>query len=79
MDRRTVDKLVKKYFVAAKIKDTSKHNFYTMRHTRVVLMLEDEFDISKVKYVLGHKIYNQYSYICSTYSKYWKRNDESDV
>lgn len=55
MDRRTVDKLVKKYFTAAKIKDTSKHHFHTMRHTRAVLMLEDGFDISKVKYVLGHK------------------------
>lgn len=55
MDRRTVDKLVKKYFKAAKIKDTSKYHFHTIRHTRAVLMLEDGFDISKVKYVLGHK------------------------
>lgn len=55
MDRRTVDKLTKKYFVAAKIKDKSKHHFHTMRHTRAVLMLEDEFGIEKVKYVLGHK------------------------
>lgn len=55
MDRRTVDKMVKQYFKAAKIKDTSKHHFHTMRHTRAVLMLEDGFDISKVKYVLGHK------------------------
>ena len=55
MDRRTVDKLVKKYFKAAKIKDISKHHFHTMRHTRAVLMLEYNYDISKVKYILGHK------------------------
>lgn len=55
IDRRTVDKMVKQYFKAAKIKDIAKHHFHTMRHTRAVLMLEDGFDISKVKYVLGHK------------------------
>lgn len=55
LDRRTVDKMTKKYFAAAGIKDESKHHFHTMRHTRAVLMLEDGFGIEKVKYVLGHK------------------------
>lgn len=67
IDRRMIDNLTRKYFSMAKIKDTSKYHFHTIRHTRAVTMLEQNFKIEDVQYVLGHKsiantnIYAQFS------------------
>lgn len=72
LSRKTIDLLTKKYFKIAKIKDTSKHHFHVLRHTRAVTMLEDGCILEDIKYLLGHKkfantlIYAQFS---SNYKK----------
>lgn len=72
ISRKTIDVLMKKYAVAAKIKDTTKHHFHVLKHTRAVSMLENNFTLEDIQYVLGHKniantsIYAQFS---SNYKK----------
>lgn len=72
IDRRTIDYLTRIYFALAKIKDKSKYHFHTIRHTRAVTMLEQNFKLEDVQYVLGHKSIantNIYAQFSSNYKK----------
>ena len=67
ISRQSLDVMIKKYCVKAKIKDTTKHHFHTLKHSRAVSMLEAGFSLEDIQYVLGHKniantsIYAQFS------------------
>lgn len=72
ISRKTIDVMMKKYAACAKIKDTTKHHFHVLKHTRAVSLLENNFTLEDIQYILGHKniantsIYAQFS---SNYKK----------
>ena len=67
ISRQSLDVVFKNYSKAARIKDTSKHHFHVLKHTRAVDMLDAGFNLEDIKYLLGHKniantvIYAQFS------------------
>lgn len=67
ISRKTLDVIMKKYCIEAKIGDTSKHHFHAIKHTAAVHLAESGLDIKDVQWWLGHKninntlIYFQYT------------------
>lgn len=67
ISRQSLDVVFKNYSKAARIKDTSKHHFHVLKHTRAVDMLDAGFNLEDIRYLLGHKniantvIYAQFS------------------
>lgn len=55
ISRKTLDLLMKKYCAAANIKDTSKHHFHTLKHSRAVHLAELGLDLKELQNWLGHK------------------------
>lgn len=55
ISRKTLDYLMKKYCSIAKIKDTSKWHFHTLKHTRAVDLGNSGLDLKEIQYWLGHK------------------------
>jgi len=55
ISRQTLDKLVKHYCLAAKLSDTSKWHFHTLKHSIAVHLAEGGLDIKELQYYLGHK------------------------
>lgn len=58
ISRKTLDIMMKKYCGEAKIGDTSKHHFHTIKHTAAVHLAESGLDIKEVQWWLGHKNIN---------------------
>lgn len=67
ISRQSLDIMIKKCCAKAKIKDTNKHHFHTLKHSRAVSMLDNGFALEDIQYLLGHKniantsIYAQFS------------------
>ena len=67
ISRQSLDVVFKNYAKVARIKDTSKHHFHVLKHTRAVDMLDAGFNLEDIRYLLGHKniantsIYAQFS------------------
>ncbi|MDZ4906746.1 tyrosine-type recombinase/integrase [Clostridium perfringens] len=67
ISRQSLDVVFKNYAKVARIKDTSKHHFHVLKHTRAVDMLDSGFNLEDIRYLLGHKniantsIYAQFS------------------
>lgn len=55
ISRKTIDHIMKQYCEQAKIEDTEKWHFHTLRHTRAVDMAEMGLDVKEVQFWLGHK------------------------
>lgn len=55
ISRQTLDYLMKKYCMLAKIDDKSKHHFHTLKHTAAVHLAESDMDIKELQWWLGHK------------------------
>lgn len=71
ISRKMLDKLTKQYCDIANIKDTTKHHFHTLKHTRAVILAEENFDVKDIQYWLGHKeISNTQIYFQFTSSQY---------
>jgi site-specific recombinase XerD len=55
ISRGMLDVLIKKYCVAANIKDSTKFHFHTLKHSRAVNLAEMGLDLKEIQYYLGHK------------------------
>lgn len=55
ISRQTLDYLMKKYCIDAKIDDKSKHHFHALKHTTAVHLAESDMDIKELQWWLGHK------------------------
>lgn len=55
ISRQTLDYLMKKYCLLAKIEDKSKHHFHAIKHTTAVHLAECDMDIKELQWWLGHK------------------------
>ena len=55
ISRQTLDYLIKKYSKLAKIEDTSKHHFHSLKHTTAIHLAESNMDIKELQWWLGHK------------------------
>lgn len=55
ISRQTLDYLMKKYCILAKIEDKSKHHFHALKHTTAVHLAECDMDIKELQWWLGHK------------------------
>lgn len=55
ISRQMLDVLTKKYCIAAKLKDSSRFHFHTLKHSRAVHLAEMGLDLKEIQYYLGHK------------------------
>lgn len=55
ISRKMLDVLMKKYCVAANLKDSTKFHFHTLKHSRAVHLAEMGLDLKEIQYYLGHK------------------------
>lgn len=58
ISRKTLDLLIKKYCNKAKLKDTSKWHFHSLKHSCAVHLAESGLDIKELQNWLGHKSVN---------------------
>ncbi|MFZ7133170.1 MAG: tyrosine-type recombinase/integrase [Eubacteriales bacterium] len=55
ISRQTLNYLMKKYCVSAKIEDITKHHFHALKHSTAVHLAESDMDIKEMQWWLGHK------------------------
>lgn len=58
VSRKTLDLLIKKYCLLAKLKDTTKWHFHTLKHSCAVHLAESGLDLKELQNWLGHKSIN---------------------
>lgn len=58
ISRKTLDLLIKKYCVNAKLQDNSKWHFHTLKHSCAVHLAESGLDVKELQNWLGHKSIN---------------------
>lgn len=55
LSRKTIDYIVKKVCIEAKITNKTKWHSHTFRHTKAIQLIESGIDIKELQYWLGHK------------------------
>lgn len=71
ISRKTLADLMRKYCQAAKISDSRKWHFHTLKHTCAVHLAESGLDVKELNYWLAHKnIQNTMIYFQFTTSQY---------
>lgn len=58
VSRKTLDLMIKKYCLVAKLKDTTKWHFHTLKHSCAVHLAESGLDLKELQNWLGHKSVN---------------------
>lgn len=58
LSRKTLDMLIKKYCLAAKLQDHTKWHFHSLKHSCAVHLAESGLDIKELQNWLGHKSVN---------------------